>query len=122
MPNLLRTGVQLGQVPNWMLNAAAEWRPIPDLAINVSLKSFPAFWNNTGHTQLNEGATLIDLAVNYSFNKSVDIYGAIQNLTNVQYLASGYTTTTFEGPIVNATAIPALGMPLTAAVGVRARF
>ncbi|HLG44593.1 MAG TPA: TonB-dependent receptor [Reyranella sp.] len=122
MPNLLRTGVQLGQVPAWTLNAAAEWRPIPDLAIIVNLKSFPAYWNNTGHTQLNDGATLIDLAVSYSFNKSVDIYGTIQNLTNVQYLAQGYTTTTFEGPIVNATAIPALGMPLTAAVGLRARF
>ncbi|HEY4168854.1 MAG TPA: TonB-dependent receptor [Reyranella sp.] len=122
VPNLLRTGVQLGQVPTWMFNATAEWRPIPDLAIIVNLKSFPAYWNNTGHTQLNDGATLIDLAVSYSFNKSIDIYGTIQNLTNVQYLAQGYTTTTFEGPIVNATAIPALGMPLTAAVGLRARF
>ena len=61
VPNLLRTGVQLGQVPTWMFNAAAEWRPIADLAIIVNLKSFPAYWNNTGHTQLNDGATLIDL-------------------------------------------------------------
>jgi outer membrane receptor protein involved in Fe transport len=122
MPNLLRTGVQLGQVPDWMLTAAAEWRPIPDLSINLSLKSFPAYWNNTGHTQLNDAATLIDLAMTYSFNKSIDIYGAIQNLTNAQYLAAGYSTTTFEGPFVNPTAIPALGMPLTAAVGMRARF
>ena len=105
-----------------MFKAAGERRPIPDLAIIVNLKSFPAYWNNTGHTQLNDGATLIDLAVNYSFNKSIDIYCTIQNLTNVQYLAQGYTTTTFEGPNVNATAIPALGMPLTAAVGLRARF
>ncbi|MBN9091519.1 MAG: TonB-dependent receptor [Reyranella sp.] len=122
MPNLLRTGVQLGQVPNWMLTAAAEWRPIADLSINISLKSFPAYWNNTGHTQLNDAATLIDLAMTYSFNKSIDIYGAIQNLTNAQYLAAGYSTTSFEGPFVNPTAIPALGMPLTAAVGMRARF
>ena len=34
----------------------------------------------------------------------------------------GYTTTSFEGPTVNATAIPALGMPLTAIVGMRVRF
>jgi len=122
VPNLLRTGVQLGQVPTWMVNLAAEWRPIPDLAINLGLKSFPSFWNNTGHTQLNEAATIIDLGVSYALRNSVQIYGSIQNLTNVQYLASGYTTTTFEGPIVNATAIPALGMPLTAAVGLRARF
>jgi outer membrane receptor protein involved in Fe transport len=122
VPNLLVTGVQLGQVPQWMLNLAAEWRPIPDLSINVNLKSFPSFWANTGHTQLNDGATTLDLAVSYSLNKSVDIYGSIQNLTNVQYLASGYTTTTFEGSITNATAIPQLAMPLTAAVGLRARF
>jgi len=122
VPTLLRTGVQLGQVPEWMLNLAAEWRPIADLAINVNLKSFPSFWANTGHTQLNDGATTLDLAVSYSLNKSVDIYGSIQNLTNVQYLASGYTTTTFEGSITNATAIPQLAMPLTAAVGLRARF
>jgi len=122
VPNLLRTGVQLGQVPIWMVNLAAEWRPIADLAISVGLKSFPSFWNNTGHTQLNEGATIIDLGVSYAFRDSVQIYGSIQNLTNVQYLASGYTTTTFEGSVVNATAIPALGMPLTAVVGLRARF
>ncbi len=122
VPNLLRTGVQLGQVPTWMLNVGAEWRPIPDLALNVNLKSFPSFWANTGHTQLNEAATLLDMSVNYSFRKSVDLYASVQNLTNVQYLASGYTTTTFEGSIVNATAIPQLGMPLTVAVGLRARF
>jgi outer membrane receptor protein involved in Fe transport len=122
VPNLLRTGVQLGQVPAWMLNLAAEWRPITDLSINVSLKSFPSYWNNTGHTQLNEAATIVDLGVTYALKNSVEIYGAIQNLTNVQYLAAGYTTTTFEGSVVNATAIPALGMPLTAAIGLRARF
>jgi outer membrane receptor protein involved in Fe transport len=122
VPNLLRTGVQLGQVPAWMLTAAAEWRPIADLTINLSLKSFPSYWNNTGHTQLNEAATIVDLGVSYALRKSVELYGSIQNLTNVQYLAAGYTTTSFEGSVVNATAIPALGMPLTAAIGLRARF
>ena len=89
-----------------MVNAGAEWRPIPDLALTVNLKSFPAYWNNTGHTQLNDGATLIDLGVSYSPAKAVDIYGSIQNLTNVQYLAQGYTTTSFEGPTVNTTVHP----------------
>ncbi len=46
--------------------------------------------------------------------KDVDIYGSIQNLTNVQYLAQGYTRTSFEGSTVSASAIPQLGMPLTA--------
>lgn len=121
-PALERTGVQLGQVPNWMLNLGAEWRPIPELALNVNLKSFPAYWNDTGHTQLNDGATLIDLGASYTLDKSVDIYGAIQNLTNAQYLAQGYTLTSFQGSTVSATSIPAMGMPLTVAVGLRARF
>lgn len=121
-PNLIRTGLQIGQVPTWMFNGAVEWRPIEALTLSASLKSFPAYWANTGHTQLNEAATLLDLGASYAFNKSVELYGSVQNVTNVQYLASGYTTTTFEGSTVNNTAIPQLGMPLMAMVGLRARF
>jgi outer membrane receptor protein involved in Fe transport len=121
-PTLAFTGVQLGQVPNWMLNLGAEWRPLPELAFNVNLKSFPAYWNDTGHTQLNEGATLVDLGASYSFGKNLELYGIVQNLFNTQYLAQGYTLTSFEGPTVSTTSIPAMGMPLTVAVGLKARF
>ena len=121
-PTLVRTGVQLGQVPNYMFTAGVEWRPIENLFLTVSMKAFPPYWNDTGHTQLNDGATLIDLGVRWSPAKDVDIYGSIQNLTNVHYLASGYTLTSFEGSMVNATAIPQLGMPLTAIAGMRVRF
>ena len=68
------------------------------------------------------GRDLLDVGASYSPVKYVDIYASIQNLTNVQYLAQGYTTTTFEGPTVNASAIPALGMPFTAIAGLRMRF
>jgi outer membrane receptor protein involved in Fe transport len=121
-PTLELTGVQLGQVPNWMVTAGAEWRPIPELAFTATLKSFPAYWNDTGHTQLNDAATLIDLGVTYSPAKAVDIYGSIQNLTNANYLATGYSLTSFEGPTVSTTSIPTLGMPLTVIVGLRAKF
>jgi outer membrane receptor protein involved in Fe transport len=121
-PTLEFTGVQLGQVPTWTFNAGAEWRPLPELALNLNFKSFPAYWNDTGHTQLNEAATLVDIGASYAVAKNVDIYGIIQNLFNTQYLAMGYTTTSFEGPTVSTTSIPALGMPLTVAVGLRARF
>ena len=121
-PALIRTGVQLGQVPVTMFNANVEWRPIPELVLSANLKSFPSYWNDTGHTQLNQAATLLDVGASYSPAKYVDIYASIQNLTNVQYLAAGYTTTTFEGPTVNASAIPALGMPFTAIAGLRMRF
>jgi len=121
-PALVRTGVQLGQVPSYMFTAGVEWRPIENLVITASMKSFPPYWNDTGHTQLNDGATLIDLGVRWSPAKDVDVYGSIQNLTNVQYLASGYTLTSFEGSTVSATSIPQLGMPLTAIAGLRVRF
>ena len=45
-----------------------------------------------------------------------------QNLTNYQYLAQGYTLTSFQGPTVSATSIPAMGPPLTASAGMRVRF
>ena len=82
------------------------------------MKSFPAYWNDTGHTQLNDGATLIDLGVSWSPAKDVDIYGSIQNLTNVQYLAHG-----LHADVVRRAdgqcrrPFPALGMPLTAIAG-----
>ena len=121
-PTLEFTGVQLGQVPDWMFNAGAEWRPIEGLAINVNLRSFPAYWNDTGHTQLNEAATLVDLGASYALAKNVDVYGSVQNLFNTNYLAQGYTLTSFQGPTVSTTSIPQLGMPLWVTVGLRARF
>jgi outer membrane receptor protein involved in Fe transport len=121
-PTLVRTGVQLGQVPRYMFTAGVEWRPIENLVLTASMKSFPQYWNDTNHTQLNDGATLVDLGVRWSPAKDVDIYGSIQNLTNVQFLAQGYTLTSFEGSTVSATSIPQLGMPLTAVAGMRVRF
>ena len=88
-PALELTGVQLGQVPSWTVTAGAEWRPLPELAFTATLRSFPAYWNDTGHTQFNSAATLIDLGVSLVAAKAVDIYGSIQNLTNANYLAIG---------------------------------
>lgn len=121
-PTLVRTGVQLGQVPSYMFTAGVEWRPIETLVLSAAMKSFPQYWNDTNHTQLNDGATLIDLGLRWTPVKDVDIYGSIQNLTNVQYLAQGYTRTSFEGSTVSASAIPQLGMPLTATAGLRVKF
>ncbi|MBP6770207.1 MAG: TonB-dependent receptor [Reyranella sp.] len=121
-PTLVRTGVQLGQVPTSMFTAGVEWRPIETLVLTAALKSFPQYWNDTNHTQLNDGATLIDLGLRWTPAKDVDIYGSIQNLTNVQYLAQGYTRTSFEGSTYSASAIPQLGMPLTATAGLRVKF
>jgi outer membrane receptor protein involved in Fe transport len=121
-PTIEPTGVQLGQVPIWTVTAGAEWRPFPEFALTATLRSFPGYWNNTGHTQFNDAATIADLGASWSPAKAVDVYASIQNLTNSQYLATGYSLTSFEGSTVNAAAIPTLGMPLTAIVGLRAKF
>ena len=105
-----------------MFTAGVEWRPIETLVLTASMKSFPQYWNDTNHTVLNDGATLIDLGLRWSPVKDVDVYGNIQNLTNVQYLAQVYTVISFEGSTVNASAIPQLGMPLTAVAGLRVKF
>ncbi|MBV8193773.1 MAG: TonB-dependent receptor, partial [Alphaproteobacteria bacterium] len=91
-------------------------------AFTATLRSFPAYWNDTGHTQLNDAATILDLGASWSPAKAVDVYASIQNATNVGYLAQGYKLTSFEGQTVNPGVIPSLGMPLTAIAGVRVRF
>ena len=57
------------------------------------------------------GSMLVELAASWTI---------VMILTRC--LASGYTVTSFEGNTVNATAIPALGMPRAATVGMRVRF
>ena len=54
--------------------------------------------------------------------RDAGLWNLFKNLTNVQFLASGYTLTSFEGSTVSTTSIPQLGMPLTAIAGLRVRF
>ena len=116
------TNAQLGQVPPWMLQLGAQWQALPDLNVSAQLQSFPAFWNNTAHTQLNDGATLVNVGFRYQVDKTVQVYGSIQNLFNTQYLAQGLTYTTYEGSTVNTANAPTLGLPRWFTLGVRATF
>ena len=116
------TNVQLGQVPPWMVNAGVQWQATPDLVLSGQLQSFPAFWNNTAHTQLNDAATLVNLGFRYQVDKNVQVYGTIQNLFNTNYLAQGMTYTTFQGGTVNTSAVPSMGPPRWFTLGVRATF
>ena len=116
------TDAQIGQVPPWLLNLGAAWQATPALNLSVQMKSFPDFWNNTGHTQLNQGATLFDLGFSYQINKTVKLYGAVQNVFNTNYLAQGMTYTTFQGNTVSSSGVPTLGMPRWFTLGVQASF
>lgn len=113
---------QLGQVPGWMATLGSVWEATPGLKLTVQVKSFPEYWNNTAHTQLNSSATLADVGVTYKVTKAVDVYGSAQNIGNRHYYDSGLTTTTMNGSTLSTSGIPALGMPLNLNVGVRASF
>ena len=116
------TNAQLGQVPPWMVQAGAQWQATQDLMLNAHLQSFPSYWQNTAHTQLNDGATLVDIGFRYQWDKTVQIYGGVQNVFNVQYLSQGLGVTTFEGNTLNTGTVPTLGMPRWFTVGMRATF
>jgi outer membrane receptor protein involved in Fe transport len=115
-------GMQLGQVPDWILTAGADWRPISRLTLSLSLKSFPSYWNNTSHTQRNDGATLVDLGASYRVWQRVDVFVSAQNVGDVRYYDQGLGYTTTNGSTVSGSTTPALGMPLNVTGGVRAAF
>lgn len=114
--------VQLGQVPGWMATMGSNWQATSSLQLTLQLKSFPAYWNNTAHTQLNSSATLADVGFTYKVTKAVDIYGVAQNIGSRTYYDSGLITTTMNGSTVSTSGIPALGMPFNMNMGVRAAF
>ena len=113
---------QLGQVPLWNVTAGATWRPMDGLLFTAQLKSFPAYWNSTSHTQKNDGATIIDLSASYRVAKPLEVYVAAQNVGSVRYLDQGYGYTTTNGTAVSGSTIPALGMPFNLTAGLRATF
>ncbi len=116
------TNAQLGQVPPWMVNAGVQWQATPELTLSGQLQSFPAFWNNTAHTQLNDGAMLVNIGFRYQLEKNVQLYGTIQNLFNTNYLAQGMTYTSYQGSTVNNASVPSMGPPRWFTLGVRATF
>jgi outer membrane receptor protein involved in Fe transport len=106
---------QLGQVPPWMLNVSANWKALPDLNLVAQVQTFPNYWANTTHTQLNQGASVVGFSANYKWDKMTTVYASAQNLFNRQYYASGLTTG-------STTAQPTLAMPLWITVGAKMTF
>ena len=115
-------GQQIGQVPAWIATAGGTWRATARLELTVQLKSFPAYWNNTSHTQRNDGATLVDIGGSYRLAKGLTAYGLIQNVGSARYYDQGLGYTATNGSTVSGSTVPALGMPLNATVGLRAAF
>jgi outer membrane receptor protein involved in Fe transport len=71
---------------------------------------------------LNDGATLVNLGFRYQLDKTVQLYGNVQNLFNVNYLAQGMTYTAYQSSAVSSSGVPSMGPPRWFTLGVRATF
>lgn len=116
------TDQQLGQVPEWVLTAGASWKATNCLQLDVSVKSFPSYWNNTSHTQRNDGATIVDLGAQWKVWRGLEVYTSLQNIGNNHFLDQGYGYTTTNGSAIKGSTLPALGMPFWATFGLRAHI
>jgi len=87
--------------------------------LSLTGKTFPAFWNNTSHTQLNSAATLFDLGGSYRVREGLQLYFVAQNIFGRTYYDQGLAVTTTNGSTVSGSTIPALGIPFNMTAGVR---
>lgn len=110
---------QLGQVPRWTVTGGADWQVTEDLMLSLTGKTFPAFWNNTSHTQLNSAATLFDLGGSYRIQEGLQLYVVAQNIFGRTYYDQGLAVTTTNGSTISGSTIPALGIPFSVTGGVR---
>lgn len=121
--NIAPTGQQLGQIPTWNATLGASWQATDKLNLNVQLRDFADYWNNTAHTQLNEGALTADVSINYQATPKLQLFAIAQNITDqayydqgVSYLADGRINTSSSGTV------PQYAMPLNLTVGAKYRF
>jgi outer membrane receptor protein involved in Fe transport len=106
-----------------MATMGANWRASEQWTVSGQLKDFPNYWNNTSHAQVNQGACLIDLGASYKYDKSISFYGTVQNLTNQSYYDQGLTYNSSGAVVTNSSGTtPALGIPRSVMVGMRASF
>ncbi|HUO01971.1 MAG TPA: TonB-dependent receptor [Rhizomicrobium sp.] len=110
---------QLGQVPRWMITGGATWQVTKALQLSLVGKTFPAYWANTAHTQLDSAATTFDLSGSYRLTDQLELYLAAQNIFNRTYYDTGLGYTTTNGTTVNGTTVPALGIPFNVVGGFR---
>ncbi|MFO1219921.1 MAG: TonB-dependent receptor [Burkholderiaceae bacterium] len=115
-------GKQLGQVPLWTLNLGLQWQLLPGVNVSMQGKAFPPYWNNTAHTQRNDGALLLDAGVTWALRPELTLWGSVQNLGDRRYNDQGPTSTTLEGATIATSSIPALGIPRTITLGLRYAF
>lgn len=110
---------QLGQVPKWIITSGVNWQVTPAFELSLIGKSFPAYWANTSHTQLNSAATTFDVSGSYQIEKGLEVYLVAQNILGRTYYDTGLGYTTTNGNTVIGSTIPALGIPFNVIGGIR---
>ncbi len=101
---------QIGQIPHWVWTGGASWQALPALTLTAQVKAWTGYWYNTAHTVRNGGAAVIDLGASYHVNKTVELYGLIENLGGNLYYDTGAQ---------GATTPPQLGQPFSIFGGIR---
>ena len=115
-------GKQLGQVPLWNISAGAAWQATDQLSLALQLKDFPDYWNNTAHTQKNEGAFTADVSVNYQANDQLKLYAIAQNIGDHAYYDQGLSYLADGSIDGNSGTVPSYALPFSFTVGMQYRF
>lgn len=122
-PTVAPTGQQLGQIPTWNATLGASWKATDKLNLNVQLRDFANYWNNTAHTQRNDGGFTADVSANYQATPKLQLYAIAQNLfahdyydQGLSYLADGSLNTSSSGTV------PSYAMPFNFTFGAKYHF
>ena len=114
------TGQQLGQIPTWNATLGASWKATDKLNLNVQLRDFASYWNDTSHLQRNDGAFTADVSVNYQASPKLQLYAIAQNLFARDYYDQGFSHNT-NGDL-NTSTIPSYAMPFNFTFGAKYHF
>ena len=121
-PTLERTGVQLGQVPNWMFTAGAEWRPIAGAGLHRHPEVVPGLLERHGpypvERRRDPDRPRRDLFARQGRRHLWQHPEPYQRPVS----GDGLYLDVVRRPDGQRDVHPGTGMPLTAIVGLRARF
>ena len=119
-PTVAPTGQQLGQIPTWNATLGASWQASDKLNLNVQLREYAKYWNDTAHMQRNDGTFTADIGANYQASSKLQIYAVAQNLFGRDYYDQGLSHKA-DGSL-NTSIIPAYAMPFNFTIGAKYHF
>jgi iron complex outermembrane receptor protein len=104
-------GLQLFGVPKHKASAMVTYAAPSGFNAAIRLRYQQEHASDPGHTLVEPSYTVFDLSLSYRLSKHLDVFGNIENLFNLSYVASN----SGFGP-------PQLGTPFSPFVGLRMRL